>query len=426
MFGKIFRATALATAAVMVWGTAALADDVVNNVVADTDGNKIVEIEENDTATVTFKLVAATGAPDSAGCNAIPTAQVTVNLSVPAGVTATPSSFNFTDCTPNAGGEVAVDFTSGTAADYSIGVTSVTGGKIAPPTATPTYDTSGAGFTLRVTEPSAPADTTPPVITPNITGTLGNNGWYVSDVMLSWTVVDNESAITSTSGCGPTTINTDTTGTMITCSATSAGGTSSESVTIKRDATPPTVGCPTPAPSFLLNQSPANVTASVSDATSLPVATTVSGTADTSSVGSKFITLNGEDNAGNTNSANCAYGVSYKFNGFFAPVDNPNWVNKVKAGQAIPLKWRLLDANDVPYTTLSSATMSVEGFTCSLGTSTDLLEEVAPGASGLQNLGDGYYQLNWKSPTSYAKSCKTLKLNIGEGSTHNANFEFTK
>jgi hypothetical protein len=41
--------------------------------------------------------------------------------------------------------------------------------------------------------------------------------------------------------------------------------------------------------------------------------------------------------------------------------------------------------------------------------------EQAAGNSGLQNLGDGYYQYNWKSPASYAKSCKTLQLDLGEG-----------
>ena len=29
--------------------------------------------------------------------------------------------------------------------------------------------------------------------TPTITGTLGSNGWYTSDVQVEWTVVDNES-----------------------------------------------------------------------------------------------------------------------------------------------------------------------------------------------------------------------------------------
>jgi hypothetical protein len=58
-------------------------------------------------------------------------------------------------------------------------------------------------------------------------------------------VVDNESAITTQAGCGATTINMDTpaAGTTPTCTATSAGGTASQSVTIKRDATAPTVAC---------------------------------------------------------------------------------------------------------------------------------------------------------------------------------------
>jgi hypothetical protein len=50
---------------------------------------------------------------------------------------------------------------------------------------------------------------------------------------------------------------------------------------------------------------------------------------------------------------------------------------------------------------------------------------VVAGSSGLQNLGNGYCQLNWKSPTIYAGSCKTLHLNIG-GVTHDALFQFTK
>ncbi|MCI0438668.1 MAG: hypothetical protein L0177_06000, partial [Chloroflexi bacterium] len=33
---------------------------------------------------------------------------------------------------------------------------------------------------------------------------------------------------------------------------------------------------------------------------------------------------------------------------------------------------------------------------------------------------------NWKGPKSYAKSCKTLKLDLGEGAKHTALFMFTK
>jgi len=93
------------------------------------------------------------------------------------------------------------------------------------------------------------ADTTPPVITPSVTGTLGNNAWYTSDVTVSWAVTDAESAISASIGCGPSSVSTDTSGATFTCSATSEGGISSQSVTVKRDATKPTVsfGSTTPA-----------------------------------------------------------------------------------------------------------------------------------------------------------------------------------
>lgn len=88
---------------------------------------------------------------------------------------------------------------------------------------------------------TSPVDTTPPVITPTASGTQGNNGWYKSDVTVSWSVLDSESAIATQGGCGTTAITTDTSGITFTCSATSGGGTASKSVTIQRDATVPTI-----------------------------------------------------------------------------------------------------------------------------------------------------------------------------------------
>ena len=64
---------------------------------------------------------------------------------------------------------------------------------------------------------------------------------------------------------------------------------------------------------------------------------------------------------------------------------------------------------------LHTATVTVTGISCSLGSTDDLVEEVTPGGSGLMNLGDGYYQINWKTPSAYAGSCKNLNLNLGEG-----------
>jgi hypothetical protein len=95
--------------------------------------------------------------------------------------------------------------------------------------------------TMTVSGTVVSCDSTPPVITPTVSGTLGDNGWYTSDVTLTWSVTDAESTITSTSGCGNVSVTSDQLATTYTCSAVSAGGSASQPVTIKRDATAPVV-----------------------------------------------------------------------------------------------------------------------------------------------------------------------------------------
>ena len=53
---------------------------------------------------------------------------------------------------------------------------------------------------------------------------------------------------------------------------------------------------------------------------------------------------------GSSDSAN--FTISFNFTGFASPVDNNNVLNTAKAGQAIPLKWRLTDASGNPVTNL--------------------------------------------------------------------------
>ena len=70
--------------------------------------------------------------------------------------------------------------------------------------------------------------------------------------------------------------------------------------------------------------------------------------------------------------------------------------------------------------------LKATGLACDLAGSLDQVEETASGSSGLQNLGDGYYQLNWKSPAGYANSCKTLTVDLGLGLRAQALFRFTR
>jgi PKD repeat protein len=102
-----------------------------------------------------------------------------------------------------------------------------------------TVITLGPAGSVSMSEPRSILDATPPSVSASITGTEGSDGWYTSDVEVSWVLEDLQSRITSTVGCEPTTLSDDTPGLDIECLATSAGGTTRESLTVKRDATPP-------------------------------------------------------------------------------------------------------------------------------------------------------------------------------------------
>jgi hypothetical protein len=93
------------------------------------------------------------------------------------------------------------------------------------------------------------SDPTPPAISPQITGTVANNGWYRDTVEVDWGVSDPESGIASSTGCARTTVTGETAGLTLTCSATNtAGMSSSVPVTIKLDRTRPAIsGMPTGA-----------------------------------------------------------------------------------------------------------------------------------------------------------------------------------
>lgn len=115
-----------------------------------------------------------------------------------------------------------------------------------------------------------PGDPTPPEITPTIVGTAGGAGWYRSNVTVNWAIVDPESIILSTDCATATTLTADTLGTKLTCKATSDGGETTKSVTIRLDKTPPSAAGSTerqPDANGWYNR-PLNVAFSGADATS--------------------------------------------------------------------------------------------------------------------------------------------------------------
>lgn len=111
-------------------------------------------------------------------------------------------------------------------------------------TATCSYTDAG-GLTATASVAYLIVDPSPPTVsyTLNPPSPDGDNGWYRTDVSLRWAVSEVESpGSLSTIGCVDQDITSDQTASEYGCSATSAGGTTPEvTVTIKRDATPPTV-----------------------------------------------------------------------------------------------------------------------------------------------------------------------------------------
>lgn len=163
------------------------------------------------------------------------------------------------------------------------------------------------------------------------------------------------------------------------------------------------------------------------------VAENVTATFSATKKGTNEVCVRGTDQYNNVGDPTCQYFVAtYKFTGFFEPINvDANNVDLVaaKAGQAIPAKWRITDANGVPiadpgsFAGLWSIQVSCDGL---LDIPYDVLEE-ASGGSGLQYNGDGYWQFNWKTPKSYSNTCRSMYVRFDTNTASpDANFFFRK
>ena len=99
-----------------------------------------------------------------------------------------------------------------------------------------------AGLTMALSTPTVAGalDLEPPAVT----GTLGDNNWFTSDVVVSWTF---SGATTADPNCLPQTLTADTVGTAITCTVSDAASSISRTVTVHIDRTPPAAVTATPA-----------------------------------------------------------------------------------------------------------------------------------------------------------------------------------
>lgn len=92
--------------------------------------------------------------------------------------------------------------------------------------------------------------------------------------------------------------------------------------------------------------------------------------------------------------------------GFSEPI-NSEVINVIKAGKTVPLKFRL---GTISITGLNVNITSTPVRCVTFDEPADDVEEYASGNSGLKDHDNGYYQLNWKTPASYANTCRELTL----------------
>ena len=102
-------------------------------------------------------------------------------------------------------------------------------------------------------------------------------------------------------------------------------------------------------------------------------------------------------------------------------------MNKANAGQAIPVKWRITDKNGLPisdppsFINITSYRVDCASYE---GDPTNYVEESTVGSSGLQYIGNGWWQFNWKTSKAYKGQCRTMKLTLDDKSEHTASFSF--
>ncbi len=114
---------------------------------------------------------------------------------------------------------------------------------------------------------------------------------------------------------------------------------------------------------------------------------------------------------------------NYEFTGFFPPVANLPAFNEVKAGSAVPVKFRLdgYQGLDVLVGTPTSTPIS-----CQTGQPTGDAEPIAVNEALSYQAATDTYALTWKTAKSWTGTCRLLTVHLDDGTEQQARFRFTK
>ncbi|NNF56157.1 MAG: hypothetical protein HKN03_17145 [Acidimicrobiales bacterium] len=289
--------------------------------------------------------------------------------------------------------------------------------------------TDYAGNSASATASNINIDKTAPSVTATPSPTPNGNGWNNTDVTVAFSGSD---ALSGIAGCDAD----------VTLSGEGAGQSASGSCTDNADnsasATASNINIDKTAPSVSLVGGPANggeysygfvpaaPTCTASDALS-GVDGTCSASGYSAAVGSHTVMATASDKAGNSASDSVSYTVrAWTLQGFSNPVDM-GYLNTVKGGSTVPLKFRIFagstELTDTAYIqSLSAVTMACPGVSMPVAPVEEL---AAAGGTVLRyDATAGQFIYNWKTPKSPGK-CYKVTLTTQDGSKITADFKLT-
>jgi hypothetical protein len=274
-------------------------------------------------------------------------------------------------------------------------------------------------------------DKTKPTITAAITsGTIGNNGWYVGPVTVSFTCSD---ALSSVATCpDPVVLSANGGGQSASGTATDrAGNTASATLSgVRIDQEAPTLtanGVNVSGGIYPLGTAP-RATCSATDTFSGLASCTVSVTGGTSAgVGTFTWTATATDNAGNSTVLRGTYRVTYRFDGFLQPINDTahqvgTSTSVFKAGSTVPVKLQLKDAagNLVVPVTAPEWLTPVKGSSMTVPVDESVYSLSGDSGAAYKNDGGGQWSYNWKTGST-AGSYWRVGVRLDDGSTYYVN-----
>jgi hypothetical protein len=149
--------------------------------------------------------------------------------------------------------------------------------------------------------------------------------------------------------------------------------------------------------------------------------TVASGAAfDTTSIGAKTFTVDASDDQGRSASKTSAYRVVYTFTGFDSPVDSSGSIGGAKAGEPVPLKFSLKG-----YQGLGAVTRATwQTVSCADWSPLDA-PATAQGKLSYSSSSDRYLDAVG-SDSTWKGSCRTVDLELADGTHHAVHVRFTK